>query len=1551
MASQSETKAESSGWFLSRLYHTEYKIIRIPKEGQLTLGSGKNANFLFSPVKYPTVSSEHCSLQMIDGKPTVTDCQSQKGTYVNYTRFDMFAPGRSDLQEGNLVGFGISNGQIPQYYKSHDDELLYRVCREVNVDEAIVISDDEKEQDVMPQEDVKPAVLLVKQEPAASIPDKPEPEPFSSGIYQPTLCVSIPEELLRKSSFEEEYDQYVDGCHTSQGYESDTEQCSPNDSNVVIILSDDEYTDQHYSQMVLEEIKQELDEEEQTLPEREEEDEPVEGWAYKLKSDADATSRYKPRLKEKSESSKHKHHKHNSGAKWDIVDGKRNEAETKKSRRNSISEEQKELHLLDDENKSKGETKKPRRDSISKDRNKQQHLVNGARSEGETSKLPGESISKEPKQQQPLFEPDASTTKMVSMSRRNSTTDRDTTAGDRRSFVDEPAARAMDDIKQPTPKAPMKRRNSVVDWTVIGAKKTGGVIEIAPPEPSVHTVVEKNVSMFNGSVTSVSVANQVIQKKLKRRYSVSDRNNLDAKPADTLSKDQKEQRKNRLLELAEKQKNQEAHQAQPVTTDDGISSLAPKKTFSSTKPKVKFTPHNRGVFLTAPVPPPSSRVSSTSRPTSTDESIMCTQSTALEQLPVGDENELIDMRPKKLTFQSVAKVSNVDRPMPAVVSGVHKIPSQVRPAAKHEAVIQQKTSSSSKTSMQSQTKPTKVAPQTAVPSKVTAGGTKTVTKKPPQKPPCKVPCKSILKKYDIGQTRVTSSKRVTIAEELNRTWEISRYIEPDTVAETSADPASILQTIIQREQDVLAEILEWRTALLMTTGTELSGNVSDGPFASEGRMLQNVESYDTYELFRAIHLPFLKRELWMDLLVNSRALLPLFVLQKVNVNRLTHPKLCKITCDVYARQHGNEQFPSCDFGILEYYSSLNHTHSLFASIRHHIRGTNPVSYGKKSFNTAPTQLYHLTLFAAERELEGLRTGKNFFFRPITRIQVNLRLNTALTMLEFSPLLPNILSPASNKATVLKIAKTADSETRKSIEQHLTAGSLNPSQLDVVAAVLDECRCWAEPSISIIQGPPGTGKSRVISHLVLELLKSSQPKPHDRMKVLVCASSNTAVDVIVKNLIKLQQRIAEQDRIKLVRTGTRNKIDAECIPVFIDKLVQDEVTRENQQSALTEPSLVGTYEREKYILGQRIKITKAELAKGSNVNVEHLRDMERRHQSLEELLHPGSTSEGRKEQEIAARTRILRQADIICTTLGSCSTLGLHCTNLTFSVCVIDEATQCTELCTLAPLQYGVAKLVLVGDINQLPATVLDQQSIEAGFRMSLFSRLYQSYIGSSDEQAGLKMLTMQYRMHPEICHWPNHYFYSAQLRHAHCTEMMRKQIPLQPYMVVSLSYDQELTQAQHEIYNRDEIEFVVGLMREVVKCCDKLATFAIITPYARHKEELATSLRNYRLPQVEVHSIDSVQGKEYDVVIISLARSNGAGFLNNPERINVAMTRAKQCLVLCGNFASLQHKPVWSALLKDAENRRVFFHLEEHDAAEDGHTMVKNIMERLRKKT
>lgn len=56
----------------------------------------------------------------------------------------------------------------------------------------------------------------------------------------------------------------------------------------------------------------------------------------------------------------------------------------------------------------------------------------------------------------------------------------------------------------------------------------------------------------------------------------------------------------------------------------------------------------------------------------------------------------------------------------------------------------------------------------------------------------------------------------------------------------------------------------------------------------------------------------------------------------------------------------------------------------------------------------------------------------------------------------------------------------------------------------------------------------------------------------------------------------------------------------------------------------------------------------------------------------------------------------------------------------------------------------------------------------------------------------------------------------------------------------------------------------------------------------------------------EVNTIDSFQGQERDVIIMSLVRSSGIGFLSDPQRLCVALTRAKFTLIICGNFTTFQ---------------------------------------------
>ncbi|XP_067023721.1 uncharacterized protein [Acropora muricata] len=117
---------------------------------------------------------------------------------------------------------------------------------------------------------------------------------------------------------------------------------------------------------------------------------------------------------------------------------------------------------------------------------------------------------------------------------------------------------------------------------------------------------------------------------------------------------------------------------------------------------------------------------------------------------------------------------------------------------------------------------------------------------------------------------------------------------------------------------------------------------------------------------------------------------------------------------------------------------------------------------------------------------------------------------------------------------------------------------------------------------------------------------------------------------------------------------------------------------------------------------------------------------------------------------------------------------------------------------------------------------------------------------------------------------------------------------------------------------------------QALKSSDKLSIklndVSIITPYRKRVEKTRLLLASVGLDEVKVGSVEEFQGQERLVIIISTVRSNASlvgsdvrhtiGFLSNPKRFNVAITRAQALVIVIGNPHVLCQDPYWCCLVQ-----------------------------------
>jgi hypothetical protein len=388
---------------------------------------------------------------------------------------------------------------------------------------------------------------------------------------------------------------------------------------------------------------------------------------------------------------------------------------------------------------------------------------------------------------------------------------------------------------------------------------------------------------------------------------------------------------------------------------------------------------------------------------------------------------------------------------------------------------------------------------------------------------------------------------------------------------------------------------------------------------------------------------------------------------------------------------------------------------------------------------------------------------------------------------------------------------------------------------------------AAAEIALIHGPPGTGKTEVIIALLKAFVAAG-----DRPWAL--AESNAATDHLVTR--------AHAAGLCVVRIGNPHRMRPETLSLSLDWRVKNGP----MSDALR--------------------------------NIE--RELMPLHRDPERWPERRALYQERERILSLARRAVLDRADVIASTFGTLARMGSDLPKPDSAI--VDEATQALEPAIWTAIPW-VRRLVLVGDPHQLGPVVREPGN---PLGTSLLERLLASDVP-------MPMLDTQHRMaspiqtlvdpiypglkaHPDV----------AQQRLCELDEVIDTQLTRTNLLWVDTAgadFTEERDPVTLSLFNEGEMRIVIQAVTELLRSGVNPASIGVITPYSCQVARLTAEL-----PTVEVATVNAFQGREKEAIVCSFVRSNpegDLGFVHDPRRLIVAITRARRFLLCVGDSGTL----------------------------------------------
>ncbi|XP_022224892.2 NFX1-type zinc finger-containing protein 1 [Drosophila obscura] len=421
---------------------------------------------------------------------------------------------------------------------------------------------------------------------------------------------------------------------------------------------------------------------------------------------------------------------------------------------------------------------------------------------------------------------------------------------------------------------------------------------------------------------------------------------------------------------------------------------------------------------------------------------------------------------------------------------------------------------------------------------------------------------------------------------------------------------------------------------------------------------------------------------------------------------------------------------------------------------------------------------------------------------------------------------------------------------------------------------------------IIQGPPGTGKTHVSVELVNSLIQNA--KVLGTGPIIVLTYTNDSLDKFLVKASKYTREILRfgcQTRDpQLAKFNANSMLDPELVPPRLKRVWW----------------LVNTEYKEQF---QRLQTLYANFDGSEGSYQETLVAQEQLQQVSERL----------DTVRIIFQYYLARNKDLLAMTTTCAARLNFLFRLLKSKCFIFEEAAEIQEAHILACLTPHTQHVILVGDHKQLqPFTGCSQLS-----QVSLFERLI-------DKGLPYSLLNVQYRMRPCISGLLVPSIYEELL----CSDSTNayEDVRLMDKNLFFVSHNKpekpQLDMSIENIHEAKELAELTEFLLEKSKY--EASDIVILSPYNAQVERIKKTLpmKYAKGPNsVQVSTVDSFQGLEANIVLLSLVRSNPSGhigFLGKPNRACVALSRARWALYIIGNMETLLqgNSELWSAIDK-----------------------------------